>query len=53
MDPLPRIVGHGGLYGALGELGVVLVVGLPLTWVWWRERRRRLRAGNPPARMRE
>lgn len=54
MAALPwLVVAHGGLYGALTESGIVVAVALFLGWIWFGERRRRLRDGKRHAQMRE
>ncbi len=47
------VVAHGGLYGALAEGAIVVVIVLFLGWIWLGERRRRRRHGSRQARMRE
>lgn len=47
------VVAHGGLYGALAESAIVVVIALFLGWIWLSERRRRRRRGARHAPMRE
>lgn len=47
------VVAHGGLYGALAESAIVVVVALFLGWIWLGERRRRRRNAKRHAQMRE
>lgn len=46
MDPLPRLVAHGGIYGAFAEAVVAFLVGALFVWVWLRERRRSAAGGE-------
>lgn len=44
---------HGGLYGALAEASIVVIVVAGVAWIWLRERRRRLRGERRRAEMNE
>ena len=47
------VVGHGGTVTLLVETSLLVVFAILVAWIWLRERRRRLRKGAQPARMRE
>ena len=47
------VVAHGGLYGALAEGAIVVIIVLFLGWIWLSERRRRGRRGARYAQMRD
>jgi hypothetical protein len=47
------MIAHGGVYGAIAEALVALVVGGLFVWVWLRERRRSRVEGRGPAELNE
>lgn len=53
MAPLPGLVAHGGIYGAIAEATLVAAIGGGFVWVWLRERRRSREGDRAVAEMRD